>query len=297
MSLFSFLNKTGSKPPRVDLKKRFHFQATAGPGSMSKVWRATERSTGQRFAVKILDKEKTARFEERYQGSEKPSEAEITLQLDHPNIVKAYEAGFTIDDEPFVIMELIEGVSLSYLIDLQNPRMKRQALSFMIQIGQALDYLHNQGFMHHDLCPRNIMVTDENRIKLIDFGLAVPNTSEFQKPGNRTGTAQYMAPELIKRQRIDHRIDLFAYALTCYEMVTRKLPWDAEDSYESVVKYINSPPNDIRVYAPKLDEELAETIMQGAAANPSDRFQSANEMVEKFAGIYRRLKAKKRSQS
>ncbi|MCA9041554.1 MAG: serine/threonine protein kinase [Planctomycetaceae bacterium] len=291
------MNKSGARQPKVDLKERYYFQATAGPGSMSKVWRATERGTERRFAIKILDKQKTARLEERYQAYNKPSEAEITLQLDHPNIVKAYEAGFTLEGEPYLIMELIDGVSLSYLVDLQNSRMKKQALSFMIQLGQGLAYLHEQGFLHHDLCPRNIMVTDDNRVKLIDFGLAVPNTPDFQKPGNRTGTAQYMAPELIKRQRIDQRIDLFAYALTCYEMVTGKLPWNAGDTYESVLKYINSPPKDIREYSPKLDEQLAETIMKGCSTNPDDRFQSANEMVEQLVQVYRRLKARKRSQS
>lgn len=297
MSMFSFLNKSGKKPARVDLKKRFHLQATAGPGSMSKVWRATEKGTERRFAVKILDKQKTAKFEERYQGYDKPSEAEIALQLDHPNIVKTYEAGFTLEDEPFLLMELIDGVSLTYLTDLQNTRMKKQALSYMIQLGQALEYLHGKGFLHHDLCPRNIMVTEDNRIKLIDFGLAVPSTPDFQKPGNRTGTAQYMAPELIKRQRIDQRIDVFAYALTCYEMVTGKLPWEGGDSFDSVLKYINNPPKDIREYSPRLDEQLAETIMRGAAPNRDDRYPTTGEMVEQFLQIFRRLKARKRSQS
>ncbi|QDU81497.1 Serine/threonine-protein kinase PknB [Polystyrenella longa] len=297
MSLFSFLNKAGNKPARVDLKQRFQMQATAGPGSMSKVWRATDNETGERYAIKILDKVKTAKLEERYQTVNKPSEAEISLQLDHPNIVKSYEAGFTLEDEPYLLMELIDGVSLSNLVELQNTRIKKQALSFMIQLGQSLVYLHEQGFMHHDLCPRNVMVTVDNRVKLIDFGLAVPNTPDFQKPGNRTGTAQYMAPELIKRQRIDQRIDVFAYALTCYEIVTGKLPWNAGDSFESVLKCINAPPTDIREYSPKLDAQLAEAIMKGAAPNPDDRAQTISEMVDQFVQIYRRLKARKRSQS
>src|SRR5690606_13359387 len=84
-----------------------------------------------------------------------------------------------------------------YYVDVQNQRMKRYRLDYMIQLGDAIDYLHRQRWIHRDICPRNMIIDEQNTLKLIDFGLVVPNTEPFRAPGNRTGTAAYMAPELI----------------------------------------------------------------------------------------------------
>ena len=108
-------------------------------------------------------------------------------------------------------MEFIDGVSLSYLVDMQNQTMKDNRLRFMLEFGDAIYYFHKQGWIHRDICPRNVLLDTSYQIKLIDFGLAVPNTEPFRKPGNRTGTVSYMAPELIKRQPTDQRIDIFSF--------------------------------------------------------------------------------------
>jgi len=221
MSLFG---KTKDKVEKIDLNLRFHLIGRVGQGSMSKVWRAEDKMSGQFVAVKLLDKEKTARFEERFKGLNKPGEAEIALSLRHPFIVKTLEVGRTLEDETFLVMDYVEGSGLGLLVDLQSEDMRRYRTRYMIQIGEALAYFHEQNYIHRDVCPRNIMVTEDHRIQLIDFGLTVPNTPDFQKPGNRTGTANYMAPELIKRRPTDHRIDVFSYAVTCYEMYASGIP-------------------------------------------------------------------------
>jgi len=256
----------------------------------------TEKDTKRRYALKILDTAKTAKFEDRFKGVEKPSEAEIAMQLRHPHVVMTYETGISKDDEQFLLMEYVDGHCLSYLTELQNERMKKHCLRLMIQLGQAMQYLNETGWLHHDLCPRNVMVTKDNKIKLIDFGLAVPNTPEFHKPGNRTGTAQYMAPELIKRQKVDQRIDVFAYAMTCYEMLTGQLPWEAADTKESVIKYMNMAPVDIRELKPNLDMEIAQTIMKGVSQQPDQRYKNVGEMVSHFISAFRRMKAQKSAQ-
>jgi serine/threonine protein kinase len=129
------------------------------------------------------------------------------------------------------------------------------------------------------------MVTDQNEIKLIDFGLVVPNTADFQAPGNRTGTANYMAPELIKRQRTDQRIDIFSYAVTCYEMYTKNLPWEAAQSLEMILQHINSPPQPIEELAPDIDPKVAETIMKGLERDPRDRWKSITAMIAEFEKV------------
>jgi serine/threonine protein kinase len=186
-------------------------------------------------------------------------------------------------------MDFIEGVGLSYLVDVQNERMKKYRLSYMIQLGDAIEYFHKQNFIHRDICPRNVIVDEGNRVKLIDFGLVVPNTAAFQAPGNRTGTANYMAPELIKRQRTDQRIDIFSYAVTCYEMLTKRLPWPAADSFESVVQHVNNPPDNIRDHAPGIDEQIAAAIMKGLERHPDDRWRKVGEMAAEFRAAARRL--------
>ena len=277
------------KVNRVDVTRRFDLIGRVGQGSMSKVWRARDSLTGKIVALKVLDKEKTIRLEARFQGRNKPSEGEVAMQLQHPNVVRTLEHGVTFENEPFLVMEFIEGVSLSYLVDVQNDRMKKWRLNYIIQLGEALEYFHQKNWIHRDICPRNIMVTEDNRLLLIDFGLVVPNTSVFQAPGNRTGTANYMAPELIKRQRTDQRIDVFSYAVTCYEMYARRLPWEHGESLETVMQHINNPPIDLREIAKNVDDQVADTIMKGLEAAPSNRWSRISDMLKEFREAEPRL--------
>jgi serine/threonine protein kinase len=203
----------------------------------------------------------------------------------------------TQDGEQFLVMEFVDGLGLGYLVDVQNEVMRKNRLLFMIQLGDAVRYFHEQKWIHRDICPRNVMVTDADlQIKLIDFGLVVPNTPPFRAPGNRTGTANYMAPELIKRQPTDQRIDIFSFAITCYEMFTKRYPWKAAESLDAVLQHINTPPHDIRETAPGIDEQVADAIMKGLASNPRDRWQTIDPMVYQFREAQERLfpgKAKK----
>ncbi|MBX3439763.1 MAG: serine/threonine protein kinase, partial [Planctomycetaceae bacterium] len=212
-----FLQKLFARRPRVekvDISKRFDLIGRVGQGSMSKVWRATDRLTGRMVAVKVLDRAKTIRFEKRFVGLNKPAEGAVAVTLKHPNIVRTLEHGITVKDEQYLIMEFVEGRGLSYFVDVQSQETKRRRLRLIIQLGSALTYLHNHNWIHRDLCPRNAIVDTEWNVKLIDFGLVVPNTEPFRAPGNRTGTADYMAPELIMRQPTDPRIDIFSYAVS-----------------------------------------------------------------------------------
>jgi serine/threonine protein kinase len=160
----------------------------------------------------------------------------------------------------------------------------------MVQLAEALEYFHKQNWIHRDICPRNVLLDQDSQVKLIDFGLVVPNTAEFRKPGNRTGTANYMAPELIKRQKTDHRIDIFSFSVTCYEMVTKRFPWDSTGfSLEMVLQHINRPATDIRDFAGDIDDQLADAIMKGLSLHPSDRWSTVSEMLQPLRAVRRRL--------
>ncbi len=283
--MLDFLKKLFTAKPRVkkvDVSKRFSLEARTGQGSMSKVWRARDLTTGRTVALKLLDFDKTNRFEARFQGMKvkKPTEGEVAVQLKHPNIVKTLEYGVATTNEPYLVMEFIEGNSLSYYCGLQNDVMKKNCLRFMIELGEAIEHFHRQNWIHRDICPRNVMIDSDLQVKLIDFGLVVPNTPVFQAPGNRTGTANYMAPELIKRQRTDQRIDIFSYAVTCFEMCSGRLPWEAGETLEAVMSHINAPPADLATLVKDLDPQVAETIMKGLAVRPDERWKTIGAMLE-----------------
>jgi serine/threonine protein kinase len=263
--------------PRIDLKKRFDLIGKTGQGSMSKVYRARDNKLGRVVCLKVLDKLKTAKFEARFVGLKRPMEGAILMALRHENVVQTFEHGLTKEGEQWIVMELIDGVGLNFLIETHSPSLETHRIDYLIQAAEGLDYIHQQGYLHRDICPRNIMVNKEGVVKYIDFGLAVPFQKEFCKPGNRTGTPNYMAPELIKRMTTDQRVDLFALGVTAYEMFTGNLPWERAQSLETVMSHLNSPAHDPRKYKPDMDEATARLLIKAVERDPKKRFQNAKD--------------------
>ncbi|HZZ81529.1 MAG TPA: serine/threonine-protein kinase, partial [Gemmataceae bacterium] len=217
-----FASKEGALPI-IDVNKRFELIGRTGQGSMSKVWRARDRDSGKTVCLKILDKVKTAAFEKRFPGLKKPTEGEICMLLRHESIVKTFEHGMTTEQEPYIIMELVEGVGLNFLIETKHKDLEGNRVNYLAQYAAGIEYMHKAGYLHRDICPRNVMVNKEGVVKIIDFGLALPYKPEFCKPGNRTGT--YMPRELLNRSVTDHRVDCYALGVTAFEMFTGELPW------------------------------------------------------------------------
>jgi serine/threonine protein kinase len=273
---------------KIDVKKRFDLVNRLGQGSMSKVWRARDKSMGRTVCLKLLDKEKTAKFENRFQGMNKPREGAIGHELRHNNIVTTYEHGITTQGEPYLVMELIEGMGLNYLIETKSSLLEGRRAEILAQIGDAVDFLHKRGYMHRDICPRNIMVTKEGQAKLIDFGLSIPNTAAFCRPGNRTGTPNYLAPELIRRVTTDQRVDLFALGVTAYEVYTGILPWEKAQSLQTLLSHMNSEGKNPQEARPDLDDETAAFLRKAIARYPNERYQTAAD----FSAALRQLKSK-----
>jgi serine/threonine protein kinase len=283
-SLFSSKHPS-KKLPIVDVKKRFELLGRTGQGSMSKVFRAHDRKLGRTVCLKILDKEKTAKFEARFPGLKRPMEGAVCAALRHRNVVQTFEHGLTRQGEQYLVMEFIDGMGFNFLIETQSPHLKGKRIDYLVQLANGLEYIHQQGYLHRDICPRNAMVTPDGVLKIIDFGLALPYRPEFCKPGNRTGTPNYLAPELIKRTKTDHRVDLFALGVTAYECFTNQLPWEKAQSLQTLMSHMNSPGKDPRQFRPDLDDHVAKFLMKAIARDPKDRFQTAAAFREAIKAL------------
>lgn len=278
-----------SAPKRISLARRFNIYGPVGNGSMSKVFRAHDRTLGREVCLKVLDKKQHESLTARFRGLTRPEEGEIAVALKHPNIVTTYDWGWTTKGEPFIVMELIQGVGLNYFADTEGKKPINRRLEYLIQSADALAYFHQAGYIHRDISPKNIMVTNHGVAKLIDFGLYVPNQAEFRKPGNRTGTVRYMAPELIRRAPTDQRIDIFSFGVSVYEVLAGGLPWEnIGESMQEMLQHVNVAGRDPREVNSHLDEETAKIILKGIERDVSTRYQS----MEEFAEALRRLEPK-----
>ena len=199
---------------------------------MSHFFVARDRERKEDVGVKLLDPEKYELFESRFKGLGKPTEGEIAMSMQHPKIVKTYEHGVSTKGERVVIMEYIGGHSLQDLIVRKRTNITGgNELMMMRDMAQSLDYVHSQGYIHRDVCPRNFITTPEvDMVKMIDFGLTVPATPPFMAPGNRTGTPLYMSPEIVRRRKTDLRVDIFSLGVTFYCLLTMSHPWQGRSS-------------------------------------------------------------------
>ncbi|HPP53907.1 MAG TPA: serine/threonine-protein kinase, partial [Thermoguttaceae bacterium] len=252
--------KSALRLNRVDVKERFELLREGIAGTMSKFYMARDRKTGQIVGLKILDPKKTAAVEERFKGLGKPSEGEIAMLFDHPYIVKTFEYGLTTDGCQYLVMEYLGGPGLNTVLATRAPLLEGNQVRYIRQAAEAVDVVHKVGFIHRDICPRNLILTEDcQTVKLTDFGLSVPATPPFMQPGNRTGTPNYMAPELVRRFPTDQRIDVFSFGVTAYEICTYELPWPRGSTGMAAMTH-DQPPADIRKYRPKIHPRLAEAI-------------------------------------
>lgn len=290
MGLLNFLfgkgkGKSGGSPKkglkRINVAKRFELSGRTGQGSMSKVYRAYDRDLGRNVCLKLLDKAKTKKFEERFLGLNKPHEGEICMALRHDNIVRTYEHGITEQGEPYLVMEWVEGLGLNYLVETRAPQLKGNRINYLGQLCDAVQYMHDNKWLHRDLCPRNVMVDKEGVLKLIDFGLTIPYTPAFCVAGNRTGTVDILAPEIIRRKTTDHRVDLFALGVTAYEVFTAQLPWERSvSSEETFHRRLNTKPRTAKELNPQLEDRLSEILLKSIAQDPADRYPTATAFKE-----------------
>ncbi len=270
---------------RLDVQSRYELLREAISGTMSSFYMARDKQTGKIVGLKILDAQKTQEFEDRFKGLKKPTEGAIAAAIDHPNVVKIYDHGITNRGQPYIVMEFLDGPGLNSLVVARSPALETHRISLLRQAAEALVAVHAAGYIHRDVCPRNYVVSrDTKALKLIDFGLAVPNTPEFRQPGNRTGTANYMAPEVVRRKKTDQRLDVFAFGVTAFELCTFELPWPRGDGQDALL-HDTQDPVDIRKLRPKMEPRLAEAIMKCLAPQAEQRPASMDVFLRLLVGV------------
>jgi serine/threonine protein kinase len=270
---------------RVNLEKRFSIVSETSRGSMSKVFRALDNQTGKTVCLKVQSREKNEAATARASARERrPFEGEMAIHLVSPHIVRTFEYGSTNRGEHFLVMEFIDGVSFQFVRETRSAR-TAEKVELLAQGAEGLAALHAAGFIHHDINPRNFLVTRDQQVKLIDFGLSVPNRPAFCGPGNRTGTVQYMAPELLRREAIDERIDIFAFGVMAFELLTERLPFDATTNAAIMLQRINAEPLDPAMVRPQLSEELCNVLRQLTSKRRDQRWPEMKTLPEALRNV------------
>lgn len=286
MGLGALFSIFSGGPQRVDVWKKYDRLADSISGTMSNFYKVRDKGTGAILGLKILDPAKVDPVEARYKGLDKPSEAEISRQIAGPNVVKTIEAGITTDGRPYLVQEFIEGLLLHALISAKKPLPPARRIDLVRQAAAAIGCVHKAGFVHRDICPRNFIVQKDGRLVLFDFGLTVPDKPAFLQPGNRVGTPNYLAPEVVRRRQADKRLDVFSFGATAYEICTLDLPWPRGTTGNAAMAH-DSGVADIRGKWPDIPEPLAAAIMACLAAEPAQRPPT----MDAFLGMISRLPA------
>ena len=265
---------------KVDVQKRYEFMREAVSGTMSEFYMARDRQTHEMVGLKILDLGKTKTLESRFKGLDKPTEGEIASSFNHPLIVTTLQYGMTTKNQQYIVMEFLDGPGLNSLIVGKSPLLNGNRLTLVRQMAESLKVVHDAGYIHRDICPRNfVCAKDASSLKLIDFGLTVPAEKQYMQPGIRTGTPNYMAPEVVRRRPTDQRLDIFALGVSMYELFAFELPWARGSDGMAAMSHGASEPPPISQYYPKIDLRLQAAIMKCIKSEPEDRYQNVGDFL------------------
>jgi eukaryotic-like serine/threonine-protein kinase len=263
----------------------YEILSVLGAGGMGEVYRARDTRLGRDVAVKILlpsfaqDSGRLQRFEQ---------EARTVAALNHPNILAVFDFGRH-EGSPFLVSELLEGESLRAVLDL-GPLPQRKAIEYGVQIAHGLAAAHEKGIVHRDLKPENIFVTRDERIKILDFGLAkltqsagadadeVTLTSPHTAVGVVMGTASYMAPEQVRGAAVDARADIFAFGAVVYEMLSGVRAFSRDTAAETMTAVLKDDPPEFADLGHAVSSTLERIVRRCLEKSPDQRFQSARDL-------------------
>ena len=259
------------------LDGRYEILEEVGNGGMAVVYKAKDFDTGAIVAVKILREEylDNEEFCRRFRN-----ESRAIALLNHPNIVKIFD----VCNSPslqYIVMEYIDGISLKDYIEQQRVVRVKEAVHFTTQILRALMHAHSKGIVHRDIKPQNIMLLQNGRIKVTDFGIARLLTSQTSTITDKAiGSVHYIAPEQARGAATDARADLYSVGVMLYEMLTGKLPFDANSAVSVAVMQLQADPKMPRQINPNIPVGLEEITIQAMQKDPNARYQSAAEMLQ-----------------
>ena len=263
----------------------YEIVAPLGAGGMGEVYRARDTKLNREVAIKILpefwsrDAERLHRFE---------LEAQATAALNHPNIVSIHHVGQH-DGSPYIVTELLPGETLRERLR-RGPIPPRKAIEYAVQIANGLAAAHDRGIVHRDLKPENLFVTNDGRIKILDFGLArlgpskqasgeEATVTQRTDPGMVLGTVGYMSPEQVRGKIVDHRADIFAFGAILYEMVTGKQPFRKSTSAETMTAILNEEPPSISQITPTVPPGMQRAVHRCLEKDPEQRFHSSHDLA------------------
>jgi Tol biopolymer transport system component len=267
---------------------RYEIRSKIGEGGMGEVYLARDTQLGRDVAVKVLpstysdDADRLHRFEQ---------EACAASALNHPNILSIYDVG-THDGSPYVISELLQGQTLRQRISGTTLAQKR-AIDYALQIAHGLAAAHEKGIVHRDLKPDNLFITNDGRVKILDFGLAkltgagntelsqtsIPTRRVDTDPGKVMGTVGYMSPEQLKGRQVDHRSDIFSFGAILYEMLSGRRAFHGESAAETMSAILKEDPPDLSETNQRISPALERLVSRCLEKNPESRFHSASDLA------------------
>jgi serine/threonine protein kinase/Tol biopolymer transport system component len=244
-----------------------------GGGGMGVVYKAEDLKLTRTVALKFLPHGLDAHEPERARFLQ---EARAAAILNHPYICTVYDIQEH-DDQPFIVMEYVEGKTLREIVPIKK---MQDAITYAIQIAEALQEAHTHGIVHRDIKAENIMVNSKNQVKVMDFGLAkVKGSLKLTKTSSTIGTLAYMAPEQIQGQEVDARSDIFSFGIVLYEMLTGHLPFRGEHDAAMMYSIVNDDPEPLQHYIPDAQSELLHILDRALEKDREDRYQAVHEML------------------
>lgn len=257
------------------LDDRYEIIELIGSGGMANVYKALCHRLNRYDAVKIMRDETAANTELRRRFR---AESQAVAMLSHPNIVSVYDVSHN-DDVEYIVMELIDGITLKQYLQKKSVLDPAEVLDFTIQTAKALEHAHSKGIIHRDIKPQNIMLLKDGMIKVADFGIASLENTVEENNGETVGSVHYIAPEQARGEAPDARSDIYSLGIVMYEMLTGRIPYVGNSDVEVAVKHMNTDPVTPRDIVPSIPEELERICLKAMNSNIDERYQTASEML------------------
>ena len=259
------------------LDGRYEIREIIGVGGMAYVYKAYDTIDDRIVAVKILKEEflNNEEFVRRFRN-----ESKAIAILSHPNIVKVYDVSLG-ENLQYIVMEYIDGITLQEYMDQQKDIRWKEAVHFTVQILRALQHAHDKGIVHRDIKPQNIMLLSDGTIKVTDFGIARFSRQDLRATSEdkAIGSVHYISPEQARGELTDEKADIYSVGVMLYEMLTGRVPFDADNAVSVAIMQLQSQPTRPRDINPDIPEGLEEITLKAMQKEPSERYQSAAEML------------------
>ena len=257
----------------VDGRYRVAFRI--GSGGMADVYCATDEQLGRKVALKLLYRRfaEDSEFVERFRR-----EASSAAGLQHPNVVGVYDRGEW-EGTYYIAMEHLEGRSLKQVIQEEAPLAPDRAIDLAIQVLKAARFAHKRGIIHRDLKPHNVIVDADDRAKVTDFGIARAGASDMTETGSILGTAQYLSPEQAQGHAVSATSDIYAIGVVLYEMLTGRVPFDAESAVSIALKQVSEPPVPPSTLNPAISPALEAVVLRALSKDPEARYEDAGAFI------------------